>query len=62
MSSYNERLWLTLDIGIMFRPTFGFKNSQLFQFKVLPKNYNPPYFNLPTREKMAPPYTSPHLT
>ena len=29
----NERLWRTLNIGNMFGPNFGFKNSQSFQFK-----------------------------
>ena len=30
-SSQNGRLWQTLDIANMFKPTFGFKDSQLFQ-------------------------------
>jgi hypothetical protein len=29
----NERSEQTLDIGNMFKPTFGFKNSQTFQVK-----------------------------
>jgi hypothetical protein len=33
ISSQNEQLWQTLDIGNVFGPTFGFKNSKIFQFK-----------------------------
>ena len=29
----NEQLWQILDISDMFGPTFGFKNSQPFQFE-----------------------------
>ena len=46
----NEPLWHTLDIGIMFGSTFGFKDYR--------KLCNPPHFYLPTRGKFAPPYTS----
>ena len=35
MCGHNERLWQTLDIGNMLRPTFGFKYSHEFQFKEL---------------------------
>ena len=55
MCGHNERLWQTLDIGNMLRPTFGFKYSHEFQFKEL--NYgsffgSPPNFYLPTRENL----------
>ena len=29
----HEQLWLTMNIGNIFGSTFGFKNSQSFQFK-----------------------------
>ena len=55
-----KQLWQTLDIGNMFRPTFGFKNPWNFQFKKIksPKNYSPPNFYHPTWGKFTPPYTS----
>ena len=60
ISSQNEQSWQTLDIGNVFKPTSGFKNSQFFQFKkqIYQILCGPPDFNLPTWVKIAPPYTS----
>ncbi len=56
----NERLWQTLDIGNMFKPTFGFKKSQLNN-EITKKNSSPLHFYFPRQDTPTPPYTSPCL-
>ena len=44
-----------MDIGDIFKPTFGFENSQSFQFKEWKnqKFWSPLYVDLTTQEKIA---------